>query len=122
MSLKGMKNNFWKIIIDKSTNRNFKIIKKMKIKMNKTLTQRTLYLLHSHLQIINGPNINKNKLLNLLTWVSFKKFNKTKMILVLMILAYKTKNPQIPKVKKVTALMAMMMIFLEIKGQRESSR
>lgn len=122
MSLKGMKNNFWKIIIDKSINRNFKIIKKMKIKMNKPPTQQIPCLLRNHLQIINGPNINKNKLLNLSTWVSFKKFNKTKMILVLMILAQKTKNPKIPKVKKVTALMEMMMIFLEIKDQGESSR
>ena len=117
-----MKNNFCKITIDKSINKNFKITKKIKIKMTKILIQQTPSLLRNQLQIINGQNINKIKLINLSTWVLFKKFNKTKMILVLMILASKTKNPKIKKVKKVTALMEMMMIFLEMKDQQESSR
>lgn len=118
-----MKNNFCRIITDKkSINKNFKIIKKMKIKMTKTLIQQTPCLIRNLLQTINGQNTNKTKSINLSTWVLFKKFNKTKMILVLMILVCKTKNPKIKKVKKVTAPMVMMMIFLEMKDQQESSR
>jgi len=56
------------------------------------------------------------------TWGLLKKSNKMKMILVQMILVFKMKNHKIKRVKKAVAQMVEMMIFLEIKGQQESSK
>lgn len=61
MSLKDTKNNFCKIIIDKSINKNFKKTNKMKKMKLKTQTQQTHFQILNSPQIINGQSINKSK-------------------------------------------------------------